>query len=123
VPEHTDDQGTPIDEPYYPPIRGGGPGNGFAHIHDGDGSGGTGPLIPTSTAPLTIDEHTHPEHGTALADWTSSHNFGHRYQHFHVRDGLGQAVWTGPKYPQELHDDAQNLDDPPEGRARSGGGR
>src|SRR5687767_6457874 len=103
VPEQPDDQRTPTDQPHYAPMRGGEPGDGFAHTHR---TGGGGDLTLSSTRPQRIEEHTHPEHGTLQADWVEGVPFTHRYQHFHSRDGVGPAIWTGPKWPNEYWEDA-----------------
>jgi hypothetical protein len=119
VPEQPDDQRTPIDEPYYPPIRGGGPADGFTHTHT---TGGGGRLVRTNPdADLRIEPHVHPEHGTLQADWADDAPFVHRYQHFHTRDGVGPAIWTGPKWPVEFTDELVPPLPPPDDGGNGGG--
>jgi hypothetical protein len=49
--------------------------------------------------------HTHAVPG-GPASWPTATADPERNQHFHINNGLGQPMWTGPRYPNFVYTDS-----------------
>lgn len=102
MPELPEDQREPVPERVYPPIRGGGPGDGAVHHHEGGGA-----AIQEGDAHATTGAHSHANGGTGLPVWVESMTpASEKRHHFHIGGPTGPAIWTGPNYPNFILDEA-----------------
>ena len=97
MPERPEDLSEPVRERIYPPIRGGGPGDGGPHTHNGGG-----PAIPEGETVPEPGTHTHLNGGTGPSVLQAVVPSEDKHHHFHLGGPTGPAIWTGPRYPGDV---------------------